>query len=66
MMLSNNQTYRLSSTLVTNGGTEFPPKTEITIAKIGHDGTVRFTVGNDKRKRYRASSVEVALKADVL
>ena len=65
-MLSNNQTYRLSSKLTANDGTAFPPKTEITITKIGHDGTVRFTVGSDKRKRYRASSVEVALKADVL
>lgn len=66
MMLSNNQTYRLTSTLATIDGTEFPPKTEITITKIGGDGTVRFTVGSDKRTRYRASSVEVALKASVL
>lgn len=65
MMLSNNQTYRISSTLVAFDGTEFPPKTEIAIAKIGGDGTVRFTVGSNKRKRYRASSVEVALKANV-
>lgn len=64
-MLSNNQTCRISSTLVAFDGTEFPPKTEITIAKIGGDGTVRFTVGSNKRKRYRASSVEVALKANV-